>query len=206
MTSLLSKYTNYCDLEIGGTDFGEKIQSAYRRRFGLAKHSTARDIRNVVGQITWFKLFSFGFVRNPFTRAVSTFHFLRTWEGAPEAFKATIREFASFDDYVSSDFWQNSLGPDEILRPQIHWLRASPTSSDLLVDFVGRVESIAADISTISRTLNLTEEGAPIANVPRINESGSKEAGMIWSPDAISRIVERYKQDFDAFGYSKMPS
>jgi len=62
VTSILSKYTNYCDLEIGATEFGEYIQPAYKKRFGLAKHSPARDIRNLVGAVAWSKFFTFSFV------------------------------------------------------------------------------------------------------------------------------------------------
>ena len=39
ITNQLSAYTNYCDLEIGGTCFGEKIQPAYKKRFNISKHS-----------------------------------------------------------------------------------------------------------------------------------------------------------------------
>ena len=49
VSELFSKFSAYSDLEVGGTELGEALQNAYKCRFGLTKHSTAEEIRAVVG-------------------------------------------------------------------------------------------------------------------------------------------------------------
>ena len=53
ITSLLAPALRWNDLVLGGTTFGERIQAAYKERFGLFKHARARDIRQVVGEEVW---------------------------------------------------------------------------------------------------------------------------------------------------------
>lgn len=204
VTNLLGQYTNYCDLEIGGTDFGEKIQNAYRQRFGLSKHSSARDIRNTVGHVQWSKLYSFSFVRNPFTRTLSTFQFLRNWEGLPQDFKSVVMAFRGFEDYLMSDWWANAPGPDDIFRPQLHWLRTTPSSTELLVDYVGKTETIAKDLAHVAQAIGLPKQESLLTAIPRLNESRNT-APVAWSMPMVSRIAERYRQDFEAFSYPVAP-
>jgi hypothetical protein len=64
------------DISIGSTPFGEQIQQPYFRRFNLQKHSSAQDIRKIVGEGTWSNFFRFTFVRHPFNRAVSLYTFI----------------------------------------------------------------------------------------------------------------------------------
>lgn len=206
VTSALSRYTNFCDLEIGGTAFGEAIQPAYRQRFGLGKHSTAAEIRSVMGQVAWSKAFTFGFVRNPFDRCISTFHFLRNWSGVNEAVSDRIKSFADFDEYVLSGFWDKTPGPDFIFLPQLHWLQTSRASPVILVDYVGRVERLDADLHRIRATLGLRElEDSPSA--PVLNASTRDDSGAYFSnPTVVDRIVVKYREDFEKFGYSEDPN
>ena len=53
VSELFSKFSAYSDLEVGGTELGVALQKAYKRRFGLSKHSTAEVIRAIVGEETW---------------------------------------------------------------------------------------------------------------------------------------------------------
>lgn len=203
LTTALQSYTNYCDLEIGGTQFGEQIQPAYRKRFGLSKHSTAAEIHHIVGAVMWSQSFSFAFVRNPFTRCLSTYHFLRKWEGLNPEFANKIRNFTSFDDYVLSDIWQESNGPDEIFRPQIHWLRTKATSVDLLVDFVGHIENIEEDFTHIINVIGISKEKQHKMLLPKLNRSELSSLGDINNKTVIKKIINKYKIDFETFGYSQ---
>lgn len=205
VTSVLSKYTNYCDLEIGGSSFGEQIQSIYRKRFGIGKHSTAREIRNVVGAVSWSRFFTFSFVRNPFSRCVSTYHFLRRWESPDVEFNERMRAFNSFEEYVKSGIWEQTNGPDDIFRAQVHWLRSGADPQRLLVDFIGRVESIQTDMIRVLDAIGLRKEIALLDSMPVLNRSEEKAQPGMLPQGVVERIVSRYEMDFDAFGYSKEP-
>lgn len=205
VTSVLSQFTRYCDLEIGGTHFGEQIQPAYGQRFGLAKHSTAAELQSIIGAEKWPTYFSFAFVRNPFLRCLSTFHFLRKWDGLNAEFADKIKSFSSFDEYVLSDMWEKSEGPDRIFRPQAYWLRASPQSTEMLVNFIGHVESIDEDITHILETVGLHEEGIQLSSVPKLNQSQESVPNIYWDERVVDKIIKKYKVDFNCFGYSLDP-
>jgi SAM-dependent methyltransferase len=207
LTEVLNPYTNYCDLEIGGTVFGEKIQPAYRKRFGLAKHSSADAIRSVVGRVVWSKYFSFAFVRNPFARCLSTYHFLREWEGmeAEDAvLAAKMKQFNSFEEYVLSDIWLESNGPDEIFLPQACWVR-SPKNNELIVNFVGQIERINEDMAFVMEVIGCLKGTNAFHGIPKFNASTQSMPIEISDQAVIAKIVKKYKDDFDTFGYSRNP-
>jgi hypothetical protein len=201
VTAALGRYTNYCDQEIGGSDFGERVQPAFQKRFGLGKHSTAAALRNIMGQVMWKQYFSFAFVRDPFARCLSTYHFLRSWEGAGPEFTKTMRGFASFDEYVLSGLWERSHGPDDIFRPQVHWLRAGPKATGLLVDFVGRVERIDEDLAHILDVIDPLKGRLAPVKAPHLNRSPGAGAAAFGNPKVIEKIARHYAEDFAAFGY-----
>lgn len=204
LTSVLSPYTNYCDLEIGGTHFGEQIQPAYKKRFGLTKHSTASEIHSVVGAVTWSQYFSFAFVRNPFSRCLSTYHFLKKWEGLSEDYAKKINQFKDFDEYVLSDTWAESNGPDDIFRPQMHWLK-SFSKNEVLVNFVGRVERINEDMKYIAEVIGHPKMKNDLTSIPQLNPSKSIPITEISKTAVIEKIVQKYRIDFETFAYPTDP-
>jgi hypothetical protein len=202
VTAALSPLTNYCDLEIGGTAFGEAIQPAYQKRFELAKHSPAAAIRGLVGSVTWSRYFTFAFVRNPFDRSLSTYNFLRQWKGPGSDFYKRMCAFDSFDDYVLSDIWHSTDGPDLIFRPQVYWLRAQ-NSNQILTSFIGKVELLEKDLEQV--LLNIDAPRHMVSALKRLNSSGPKPKVVSENPAVIEKILDKYRIDFESFGYDSAP-
>lgn len=69
----LSGILRWDDLVLGSTEFGEALQPVYKRFLGLAKHSSAAEVRRFVGEETWHRYFKFSTVRNPYALAVSQY-------------------------------------------------------------------------------------------------------------------------------------
>ncbi len=199
VTQALARYSQYCDLEIGGTPLGEALQPFMRQRFGLHKHAPAQQIRAVMGHAVFASYFTFGFVRNPFDRLQSVFHFLRGWENGPDPIRRTLGEFEGFADFLDSEIWISRPGPDNIFLPQTHWL-TSP-DGQLLVNLAGRVETIEDDLARIlSRAV-----GNGSVSLGRINPSNAYERLTDWPARRRDMVVDFYRSDFDLFGYATDP-
>lgn len=201
LAATLSRFNRYCDLEIGATTFGEQIAGPYSRRFQIRKHSTAAEIRDVVGEDVWDDSFTFAFVRHPLSRTYSLYKFLKTtwrnWEGSE-----VMDGLDTFRQFVESDLFLTH-GPDRILRPQVFWLRGSSGGGGIAVDFVGRVERLRQDLATV---LDRIGPGAAseLDRLPWANRSTERDEwrGAYSSSAVVDRVVRRYEVDFQAFDYS----
>lgn len=201
-THTLSHLTTYADLELGSTAYGEKLHAIMGPRFGLAKHSFASEIRGVVGQQVWKRYFTFSFVRNPYSRTLSTYAYLKQHEKKGYAF---MEAYETFDEFVSSEDWSRP-GPDRMLQPQFFWVRRRHESLELAVDFVGKVETYEADLDKVVDLIGVNEHDRVKLRTEKKNVSAKpKKAGPALSETSIERIRERYAPDFDAFGYDLDP-
>jgi hypothetical protein len=200
VTEALARTVRWNDVVVGGTDYGEAIQAAYHRQFGLSKHATAREICDTIGAETWAGMFSFAFVRHPFARAVSVY----TW-------KRKMLEKAASDDAVwqwpasrafaaTTDFSGFIRHPDFLAsvaaRPQADWVTGA--DGRRIVDFVGRVEAIEAGMREICGRIGIPYEGVPVANA---SAGPSAQAREPLAEDDSRHLTDLYRKDFVAFGY-----
>tara|TARA_B100002003_G_scaffold238962_1_gene257774 strand:+ start:559 stop:1239 length:681 start_codon:yes stop_codon:yes gene_type:complete len=200
VTNLLSKYTEYRDLEIGGTQFGESIQQAYFDRFGLYKHAPASRIRQVMGKEDWDAYFTFSFVRSPYARVVSVYNFLRQWEGCPTKIKEIMLSFNNVNEFVLSDVLEQTNGPDEIFRAQAYWLTDPDDREEILIHNFYKVEEIDRGLSDI---LGRLEQKRDKVTIPKLNTSTSK-IDVKLNNLSIKKIEKKYARDFDLFGYERV--
>jgi hypothetical protein len=199
VTNALSKFTHYCDLEIGGTSFGEKIQSLYRNRFGLYKHAPAKEIRAIVGHVNWAKYFTFSVVRHPADRLLSTFNFLQQWKGTPEDLKDKLKSFKSFDKFVRSEIWKLRSGPDNIFFPQIHWLTEKEI---ILIDYVAKLENLEEGLYDVFNIIFPNKRTK--IKLKKLNQSGGNKSYHEISKEAKILINDYYKIDFELLGYERL--
>jgi hypothetical protein len=186
----MARFSEYRDLEIGGTPLGEQLADLFFQRHGLRKHSLAMEIKGVVGQETWDDFFKFSFVRNPISRAISTYRFLsrwRRWEGSE-----VMDRFPTLDDFLLSDFW-SGFGPDRILAPQSLFLEG------VSLDYLGHIETFRASLMEILRRLELPF--IDLSALPHELASSPDELAVTLEEASIQRIRNRYREDFISFGY-----
>lgn len=208
VTKLLSNYSSYCDIEVGGTAMGEAVQPFFRNRYGLSKHSTAQEIRAVVGDALWNRYFTFAFVRNPYARAYSSYKFLqRMRKETGLDFLEPLDGLTSFNDFVQSDYFQTE-GMDRILKPQVFWLRGAKNKPAISVDYVGRVESIEDSIRHIAERVPGLFQAVGEIEVPVLNSTvATGEATwqtLIRDPNTERMVYDKYRIDFETFGYKRM--
>lgn len=197
---MLTQLTTYRDLEVGGTKLGTEAFREHGKRFGLSKHSTADTIRKVMGDDDWNEYFSFAFSRNPFSRLLSTYHFLKNWKGLPEWHAKELDRHSTFESFVDSDLWSSSESLS-LYQPQTSWLAAEGEEVPI-VDFIGRQENLASDMQVIAK--RVANDFTFDAN-KKVNATPSYKKEIKWSDKAVDRVVDFYRSDFDALGYPKHP-
>jgi hypothetical protein len=196
ITSVLSSLTRWNDIELGGTEFGEIIAPLYLKKFGLGKHTKLSQIRKILGDEDFQKFRKFSFVRDPYAKAFSTYRHLRRWR----VWKGSeiMDSFESFLQFVTSAFFLDSTGPDNLFIPQFKWL--ADENGNLLTDYIGNVETIQASMATMIEQLSLPID---VSRIPTLNESGDPyEYLTAYTAEAKEIIINKYKKDFELFAYS----
>ena len=128
------------------------------------------------------RYFVFSFVRNPWDRVVSFYRYLGF------SSKISLEEFVlnHLVPAVESGHW--------FVRPQVDFI---VRDGKLMVDYVGRFESLQADFGYVMATL-----GLPPVGLPRINQSSLECFKEIaWTDAAVCGVDKVYHQDVSRFGY-----
>jgi hypothetical protein len=190
----LSSLNHWTDIELGSTLFGQKVNVHYWTRFGLHKHSMAKQISNVIGHAGWSRFYKFALVRNPIARAVSIFEFVKSRPGTYQCPQA------DFNDFVRANVGHNR-GPDELLRPQLHWV--TDAKGRLIVDQVFHMEQVLLDPDAVVARLGLPRDVASSIRFGHANRSVIRVEPSTIETDAIESLRRVYAPDFEAFGYSQ---
>ena len=141
-------------------------------------HSTARKIKKRVGEDVWNDYFKFTFVRNPFDKIVSQYHYNRYGFGF---------EDATFKEYIQAWF----AGKEISRHPQ---LNSSYINEKL--DFIGRFENLQEDFNIVCDKI-----GIPQQELPHKNESKHKHYTKYYDDETRKIVAEKYAKDIERFGY-----
>jgi len=169
--------------------------------FDSRKHLTARELRQIDGQMGWDDAFKFSFVRNPWDRLVSWWSMIengrRTITQPPNRFFAYVLERgATFQDFLLN-CTEEIVDPDgrkQIFRNQIEYL--VDESGEIIVDYIGRFERLQEDFDEVNRRLCRP----PIA-LPRTNASHHAAYTEYYTPATAELVARRYARDIAHFGY-----
>ncbi len=192
----------------GGVTVGQVLEEAVPdlRRWperGI-KHATLHQLIETEPDLAAY--WTFGFVRNPWSRLVSWWSMVERFDELARrgveraqarfdnnAFLRTSREFADFESFVMR-------GPDELERlrtPQVTYL----TSEAKAIDFVGRTETFRADLESAFAHLGLELP----AELPHRNQSPHAHYTTYYSDASRQRVAELFAPDIEAFGYEFDP-
>ncbi|MCV3376266.1 sulfotransferase family protein, partial [Campylobacter sp. IFREMER_LSEM_CL2151] len=143
--------------------------------------------------------FSFGFVRNPYDRVVSAYHYLRSGGGnlVDETWaKENIYKYNSFEEFVL-----NLQNNDERIKI-LSWMHFVPqykylcdNDKNILVSFIGKFEKLDEDFKKILNILNRKD------SLVHVNKSKHYAYKDYYNYETYKIIREIYKNDFEIFDY-----
>jgi len=176
------------------------------------KISRAQIMRHVVGSHAWNNTFKFCFVRNPWDRYVSNWHWLtrtgqrtgwadRGWQGQDGeiSFEDFVRQIGAAYEMPISGYQHDKWH----MRNQIEHI--SDQSGALMVDFVGRVENIQKDFQFVCDKIGVGELELPHQNHVGYHQGKTRTPEPLYTshytPDLVEIVRERSQADIEAFGY-----
>ena len=187
--------------------------SNYSQFEDLKKHSGALVIKERLSPEIWESYFKFAFVRHPVGRVLSLYHYAarkseerkrllprNAWYLTQPGKRGDPLNWPSVRAYLATDsfsaFIRHPILANEAgMRPQSDFL--CDRNGTLLVDFVGRFESLKEDFVTVQNHIGITPGALAWNNTSRNNVTNFAEL----SRDDLAYLAERFKSDLIRFDY-----
>jgi RNAse (barnase) inhibitor barstar len=163
----------------------------------LKKHATPKELLEVMDPAKFDQAFRFAFVRNPFSRTFSGYHFLLSKAKQAEKdgnLTPKLQEYltSSFDDVLKSI---ETRGRHYAFQEQVRWFDTPDR-----FHFLGRTEYMDEDLARVW-TVIAPDVQFPVS-IDALNVSASRDEWRNMSTEARDIIVKHYAKDFEQLGYS----
>ncbi len=143
--------------------------------------------------------FKFCFVRNPYTRLMSVYYYLKNGGNGKsdlEIQELIKQKYSTFEKFVLDYLDKDLIYQISLLRPQYTYI--CNYKYEVMVDFCGKFENIEKDFSTVCEILRIKK------TLPTLNKTNYKDnICKIQSiqKEVIGKINSLYQKDFEVFGY-----
>lgn len=149
-------------------------------------HIKARDLQNRIPNEIFEKYYKFAFVRNPWDWQVSLYHFALQTPGHHQ--HQLTKGLGSFEKYLEWRVFEDlNLQKDFVVNER----------GEIILDYIGKMESINQDFSKIC-----TEIGLPEIQLPHRNKSSRDVFKKYYTPYTSGLIEKYFASDIELFGYS----
>ncbi len=167
---------------------GSSVEAALRLPF---EHKTALEKEAELGPALWRRKHKFAFVRNPWDKVVSHYHY-RVQTNQTGLGDASL----GFGDWVRAAYRDRDpryYDQPRMFMPQWEWI--SDREGRRMVDFVGRFESLSDDFATLCEHLGIR------ARLPHLKASKRKAYAAYYEPETRTIVGEAFEVDLEHFGY-----
>lgn len=156
-------------------------------------HFTSKEAMNVVGKKNWDNAYKFAFVRNPFSKLVSTYnHFPKN-----DRFQMKSNPIP-FDDWIDKLFGErkdpNYYFSVKFFQAQSDWLKGHDNKISL--NKVAKHENIQEEFAEILSTIGID------APLPHLNSSKKVDYRSYYSDKSYNLVKRWHQEDLDNFGYN----
>jgi len=183
----------------------------------LRKHISAESWHAVLHPDIFTEAFKFMFVRNPWDRLVSEYHYTKMLAEDPSPVSKhnlhtlaakklfedqAINSFEDFISYIFDNSDSNKTFPVGYLRNAMLHRFACRTGKfskigEQIVDYIGRFENLQSDFDEICEKLDI-----PGSTLPHINSTKrQKDWRSYYTDDTFLKVAEFYIDDIVRFGY-----
>jgi hypothetical protein len=156
------------------------------------EHRTALEKRDELGEAAWLKRFTFAFVRNPWDRVVSQYHYRvnanRTNLGGKQI---------EFNEWVKLAYGSNDgnyYDNPKFFMPQLDWI--TDQNGTILVNFIGRFEHLERDFDLVCASIRVK------AKLPHLNKSNHGPYRDYFDDESREIVGIWFKKDIEYFEYA----
>lgn len=151
----------------------------------LHPHASASEMIKALGRTRFDSHFSFAFVRNPWDWQVSLYKFIL--KDTTHHQHDLVKSFDGFDSYLR---WRCA----EDVQFQKDFIYSN--DGELLVDFVGRHETVETDFQTVCTRVGI------VASLPKLNVSNTKPYREYYTDETRELIRRTFAADIALFDYT----
>jgi len=155
-------------------------------------HAKAGDAQRELPPAIFDRYYKFAFVRNPWDWQVSMYHFIL--QEPTHVRYAWVKSLGTFERYLA---WVIET-PQPYAKGATKLQKEVLTDGDgnLLVDFVGRYETLAQDFAQLCCKLNL------VAQLPHVNKSAHRDYRAYYNERTQQMVADHFAADIELFGYT----
>lgn len=148
------------------------------------------------------RAFKFAFVRNPWDRFASSFHFMKhgtTWDLQQEWARKHIGDldFTEFTRRLRHPLYRATVMSERFFWPQTVWIGGAGDRGGG-VDAIFRFEALDEALDTLCRRLQIE----PPAQTPHLRKVERPDFRALYDKEAIEIVGRLYRSDVAALGYS----
>ena len=157
--------------------------------YNFGAHFHAYQIKFILGELEFSQYWVFSFVRNPWDREVSEYHY--ALRNPNHRQHHAVKNLADFDEFID---WRFST---DIKNCKTQRSYLQDIDGKLLVDYVGKVHTLEADLERICKKLKIKKP-----DLERKNKSEHERYDRYYSTKTIEMVAKVYKEDVDEFGFN----
>lgn len=156
-------------------------------------HTNCKTMKAHLGEKAFNNYFKFAFVRNPYDKLVSIYHYVKQKEA--KIFEGKIDQLPKFNqNIIHSKSFEHWVKECNLGDTQFSFLTSNV--GQLLVNYIGKTEHIQADLSYVYGFL-----GVPNMYVSKVNVSKRKDYRSYYDNESIEIVSKKFKDDVHFFGY-----
>lgn len=148
-------------------------------------HSTWEYAQKRLGTEQYEKMFTFAFVRNPWDRLVSYYHYVL--KNPRHHRHEKVNNLEDFNAYVDFEIKRNKFSQAELLVDK---------NGDLKVDFIGQLENLSEDFQYICDKIGIQCE------LPHVNQSSHKKYQELYDEESTEKVAQHWANEIKLFSYS----
>lgn len=169
-----------------------QLNPLYEKWESFLWHAKAREVKKELSDEVYNSFYKFSFVRNPWDWQVSMYHFILN--ETSHIRHEIVKSMSGFEEYL--EWVINTRNPYPKGATKFQKDIITDYDGKLIVDFLGKYETLPQDFQYICQLLNLD------ASLPHLNSSVHRDYRSYYN-DKTKKIVEEYfQEDIKLFGYT----